>query len=233
MTRGAPRPAPGRVGVRYGESLLLRGLVWSYVAIWSLAAWRPLDRETWLLENGLVFVLAGVLVATHRRFAFSNLSHVLFFVFLVLHAVGAHYTYSLVPVGFTVQELLDLDRNHYDRLVHFGFGLLMSYPLRELGLRVVHLHGVWSFVGPPIAVLALSSFYEIIESWAARLGDPELGLAYVGAQGDVWDGQKDMTLAFAGTIVTMGLTAAWRRRTGREPYLGLRPSAGSPAKERT
>jgi putative membrane protein len=232
MSRGTSSAAV-HVGAHYGESPLLRGLVWGYVAIWSLAAYRPLDRETWLLENGLVFVLAGVLAATHRHFAFSNLSHVLFFVFLSLHAVGAHYTYSLVPIGFTVQELLDLDRNHYDRLVHFSFGLLLSYPLRELMLRIVHLHRVWSFVGPPIAVLALSSCYEIIESWAARVSDPELGMAYVGAQGDVWDGQKDMTLAFAGAIVTMGMTAAWRWRTEREPYLGRRRSAESPAKERT
>ncbi len=211
------------VGDRYGESRFLRRLVWAYVAIWGLAAIRPLDRETWLLENGLVFGLVGVLAATHRRFAFSNLSHVLFFVFLVLHAVGSHYTYSLVPIGFSVQEIFDLDRNHYDRLVHFCFGLLLAYPLREWMIRVVHLHRVFGYVGPLLAVLALSSVYEIIESWAARLGDPEVGIAYVGAQGDVWDGQKDMTLAFVGSSLAMGITALWRWRSGREPYLATRP----------
>ena len=222
MTAATSSRTTTLVGARYAESAFLRRMVWSYVAIWTLAALHPLDRETWLLENGLVFVLAGVLVATHRRFAFSNLSYSQFFVFLVLHAVGSHYTYSLVPIGFTVQELFELDRNHYDRLVHLAFGLLFAYPLRELMLRIVHLHRIWSYLGPPLAILALSSLYEIIESWAARLGDPELGIAYVGAQGDVWDGQKDMTLAFVGAIIAMGATAAWRWRTGREPYLARR-----------
>jgi putative membrane protein len=205
--------------VQYRESAFLRRLVWVYLAFWGLTAIQPVDRPTWLLENGLVFVLVGVLAASHRRFAFSSLSYVLFFLFLVLHAVGSHYTYSQVPLGFALQEMLDLERNHYDRLAHFAFGLLFAYPLRELMLRIVHLHRVWSYVGPPVTVLALGSIYEIIEAWAAQLADPELGMAYVGAQGDVWDGQKDMSLAFLGAVIAMGLTAAWRRRTGREPYL--------------
>ena len=80
------------------------------------------------------------------------------------------------------------------------------------------MHRIWAYVAPPLVVLSLGSLYEIIESWAARIADPELGTAYLGTQGDVWDGQKDMTLAFTGSLVAMGLTALWRRRTGSEPY---------------
>jgi putative membrane protein len=226
-----PASSPGWVGAHYRQSPLLRRLVWVYAVFWTALAIHPVDRETWLLENTLVFALAVALLATHRRFAFSNLSHVSLFAFLVLHAIGAHYTYSLVPAGFAVQEWLGLARNHYDRLVHFAFGLLLAYPIRELALRLAHLHRVWSYLGPVMVVLAFSSLYEIIESWAARVADPELGLAYVGAQGDAWDGQKDMTLALTGAMLAMGLTALWRHRTGREPYLGLRardPSAEPP-----
>jgi putative membrane protein len=207
------------VGVPWERNRLLRWLTGIYAVVWAVAAVAPLDRQTWLLENGLVFVLVGVLAVTHRRFAFSNVSIVLIFAFLALHAVGAHYTYSKVPVGDWVQSALDLSRNHYDRFVHFSFGLLLGYPLRELGLRVAHAHGIFSYAGPPVVVLALGAVYEIIESWAARITDPSVGLAYVGAQGDIWDGQKDMSLAFAGALIAMALTSLVRRRTGHEPYL--------------
>ncbi len=187
--------------------------------MWVVAAVAPVDRETWLLENGLVLVMVGVLAITHRRFAFSNLSYGLMFVFLLLHAMGAHYTYSAVPVGNWVRDLLGLERNPYDRLVHFSFGLLMGYPLREMTLRVVHVHRIWGYLAPPIVVLAMGAMYEIIESWAARAVNPAVGLAYVGAQGDVWDGQKDMTMAFTGSLLAMGVVALYRRATDHEPYL--------------
>lgn len=212
---GGPFP----VGVAYRENPVLRRLVWAYAFVWAVAAISPLDRGTWLLENGLVFLGVGLLVATHRRFAFSNVSYAMLFAFFVLHAVGAHYTYSAVPLGDWLKDLLGLERNHYDRFVHLAFGLLVAYPLRELCLRVVHVHRVWSFVAPPTMVLALSSGYEIIESWAARVAEPRVGIAYVGAQGDVWDGQKDMSLALLGAVTTMLLAAIHRRITGREPYL--------------
>jgi putative membrane protein len=180
----------------------------------------PVSRETWLLENVLVFVLAAALAATHRRFVFSNVSHASIFAFLMLHAVGSHYTYSAVPAGQWLQEAFDLSRNHYDRVVHFVFGLTFGYPLREMTLRVTHVHGGWSFVVPAISVLALSSTYEIIEWAAARTVDPEVGLAYVGAQGDVWDGQKDMTLALAGCLLALLAGQAYRRWNGHEAYIG-------------
>lgn len=213
------------MGARYGESPLVRALVWSYLAFWGLLAIAPLDRGDWLLENLLAFGLWIVLLATHRRFAFSRISYGLLFVFLVLHAFGAHYTYSKVPIGFWVQDWLHLGRNDYDRFVHLCFGLLLAYPMREGLLRLAHVHGAWSYIAPPAAVLTCSSLYEILESWAARIVSPELGIAYVGAQGDPWDGQKDMTLAFLGSLMAMALTALWRWRTGREPYtLGAGPA---------
>lgn len=218
------------VGRRLSENHLLQGLTLAYVLIFSWAAWAPLDRKTWALENLLVVGLLLGLAMAHRRFAFSNLSNVLLFSFLVLHVVGSHYTYSAVPIGDWARDLFGLSRNHYDRCVHFAFGWLLAYPLRELTLRRVHAHGVWSFVGPVIAVLALSGSYEILEWAAARVVDPEVGIAYVGAQGDVWDGQKDMTLALSGACIAMALTAWRRRRSGYEPYLRLATRAKHPKK---
>jgi putative membrane protein len=208
-----------RIGIPFAGNPLLRLLVAAFVVLWILAGLQPVDRQTWLLENVLALLLLAVLAATHRRFVFSDLSSLLIFAYLVLHVVGSHYTYSVVPAGEALRDLLGLDRNPYDRIVHFAFGLLLAYPIRELLLRTLHLHGRWGFAAPPVVVLALGSLYEILESWAARIVDPGVGLAFVGAQGDVWDGQKDMSLAFAGSVLAMALCALVRERTGREPYL--------------
>jgi putative membrane protein len=206
------------------DGRLQRRLAAGYALVWAVLAVAPLDRQTWLLENLLVFGFAAVLLALRGRFRFSNLSALLITAFLLLHVVGAHYTYSSVPIGLWVRDGLELSRNHYDRFVHFSFGLLMGYPLREIALRVVHAHRLWSTVVPLLAVLAVSSSYEILEAWAARVVDPGVGMAFVGAQGDVWDGQKDMTLALAGAIVAMAVTDAARRATGHEPYVRWLPA---------
>jgi putative membrane protein len=215
-----PSSAAHPVGVPFQRNPLLKRLAAIYLAIWLWSAIAPVSRSTWWMENMLVFVGLALLVWIHRRFVFSRLSYVLIFVFLSLHSVGTHYTYSAVPAGAWLAEPLGLARNPYDRFVHFMFGLLLTYPFRELALRVMHVHRVWSYIVPVLIILALSSFYEIIESWAAQLTAPETGLAFVGAQGDIWDGQKDMTLAFAGAILAMAMTALYRVRTQHEPYHG-------------
>ena len=216
-------PAP-RVATPFARNRPLQIGVAVYFALWALAAIEPWDRGAWLLENLLVFATWALLALTHRRFPFSNLSNALIGAFLLLHVVGSHYTYSAVPWTGWMQEVLGWSRNHYDRLVHFAFGLLLAYPFREISLRALHVHRGWSYVVPVLGVLSLSSGYEILEWWAARVVDPDVGIAFVGAQGDIWDGQKDMTLALGGALLAMACVAWWRRRTGHEPYLTLLPA---------
>ncbi len=182
-----------------------------YLLIWLVMAIAPLDRRDWFLENILSVALVSVLAATHRRFPFSLLSYGLMTVFLTLHTVAAHYTYSEVPAGSWLKELMALERNHFDRMAHFSFGLLMTYPLREFLVRTVPLTGVWSYLLPVAVLLALSGLFEIIESWVAQVVSPELGHAYLGTQGDIWDAQQDMTVALCGAILCMALTAALHR----------------------
>jgi len=208
-------------GTPIARNRFLQLLVALYAAAWGLGALEPVDRGTWLLENLLVVAFVGALVATHRRFVFSRLSYALIFVFLLLHVVGSHYTYSAVPAGAWVAEAFGLARNHYDRFVHLAFGALLAYPAREIVLRVMHVHRAWSYVVPVLTILALSSGYEMVEAWAARIVDPGVGIAFVGAQGDVWDGQKDMSLALGGAVLAMALTALARRGGRREPYVAL------------
>jgi putative membrane protein len=216
-----------RVGRRFAENRFLRALAGAYAGLWLAAAVAPLDRSDWLLENLLVFAAAALLVGTHRAFVFSNFSYLLIAVFLALHAMGAHYTYSLTPFGDWLAERFALARNPYDRLVHLAFGLLLAYPLHEIARRALHVHGAWSWVVPALAVVALSSSYEIVESWTARLVDPALGQAFLGAQGDEWDAQKDMSLALCGAAIALAAAALYCARSGREPWLWLRGADAS------
>jgi len=176
----------------------------------------PYDRADWLLENALLFAGVGVLVATRTALPLSRLSYTLVFVFMCLHAVGAHYTYSLVPydewfralTGRTLSSLTGTERNHYDRLVHFSYGLLLAYPAREVFLRVADVRGFWGYYLPLDVVMATSMLYELIEWGAASAFGGDLGTAYLGTQGDPWDAQKDMALATLGAIIAMVVTAA-------------------------
>jgi putative membrane protein len=175
----------------------------SYVVVWVLAAIRPLNRQDWLLENLLVFAVVPALVVTHRRFRFSNLSYCLITAFMTLHAIGAHYTYSEMPVGNWLRDDWQFNRNHYDRAVHFLFGLLICHPLWELLVRSLGLRHGWARVVAVHVVMAWSALYEIIEAVVARVVSPELGAAYNGTQGDIWDAQKDSACALAGAVICM------------------------------
>lgn len=197
--------------------LLLFGALWLGLAI------NPADREAWMLENALLVALGLGLWASHRKFLFSRVSYTLIFLFLCLHSLGSHYTYSLVPydewwkalTGETFNSLFGWERNHFDRLVHFCYGLLLAYPIREIFLRVAEVRGFWGYFLPLDFTLSTSAIYELIEWAAAAYFGGELGMAYLGTQGDVWDAHKDMALAGAGATLAMLITAGlnlWLQR---------------------
>lgn len=192
----------------------LQGMVAWLLLLWSVTAIEPWYPRDWLLENLLVFAYAALLVFTYRRFAFSNLSYGLFTVFLSLHLVGAHYTYAEVPFGHWLREALALQRNPYDRIVHFAFGLLVAVPFREVLLRAAGLKPSWVGFVTVTCVLGFSGFYECLEAATAMVVSPELGAAYLGTQGDEWDGTKDMMMAAAGAALAMAVVGAMRRRRG-------------------
>ena len=187
----------------FRKNRVLQGLVLWLIMIWVITAINPRYPKDWLIENLLVFVYAGLLIFTYRRFQFSNLSYVLFTVFLSLHLFGANYTYAETPLGFWLQPIFDFERNHYDRIVHFSYGLLCAYPFREIFLRQAKVIQSWSFFLAVMGILAFSAFYEVMEAVVAMLVSPELGAAYLGTQGDQWDAQKDSFLAFLGAIIAM------------------------------
>ena len=191
--------------------LILAG---SYVLLWILLAIHPVDRGDWFLENLLVFAAIAVVVLTYHKFQFSNVTYALIAVFLAVHAVGAHYTYAKVPAGFWLENWLHLSRNHFDRVIHFGFGILFVYPLQELLRRAASVRATWVPWLALAAVAASSSFFEILEAIIAQIVHPDLGVAYLGTQGDIWDAQKDMGAAILGGILaTIAISVV--RKTAR------------------
>lgn len=176
-----------------------------FVLFWVWAAVNPLYHDGWLLENFLVFIFVPIIILSFRYFRLSNISYTLITVFMILHVMGSHYTYAETPFGYLLQEWFHASRNMYDRLVHFSFGLLLSYPLREVFMRIASVRGFWSYYLPLELALAFSALYELIEWGVVVVVNPQAGLAFLGAQGDVWDAQKDMALAGLGALIAMGL----------------------------
>jgi putative membrane protein len=195
-----------------------------YTVLWIALAIDPHDRADWALENALVLAFGLGMWAAHKQFVFSRISYTLIFVFLCLHAVGAHYTYAEVPyngwwqalTGDSFNAMLGWERNHYDRLVHFSYGLLLAYPIREIFLRVAEVRGFWGYFLPLDFTLSTSAIFELFEWAAAEFFGGDLGVAYLGTQGDIWDAHKDMGLAALGAVVAMLVTLAINRRLQRD-----------------
>jgi putative membrane protein len=191
----------------------LSALGLALAAFWLLLAFDPHDRSDWLLENLLLVVFVAALAASHRALPLSRISYTMIWLFLLLHTVGAHYTYSLVPWADWLRALglpapAEGSRNHFDRIVHFSYGLLLAYPVREVFLRVADLRGFWGYFFPFDVTLSTSVVYELIEWASAEAFGGDLGVAFLGTQGDLWDAQKDMALAGLGALLAMLITAA-------------------------
>ncbi len=188
------------------------GLLLAFVAVFVALGIAPRYREDWLLENLLVLVAVPALVLGYRRLRFSDFAYTCLFAFFVLHEVGAHFTYSEVPW----REWLGLagadggapaGRNHFDRVVHFAYGLLVMPATFELFEARAAPRGLWRWLMPLLFLMAHSLIYELIEWVAALVFGGDLGAAYLGMQGDEWDAQKDMALATAGAVLGLLLVA--------------------------
>ena len=184
---------------------LLWGLLAWYLALSGWTAYRPVDPEFWAIASILPALVVAGLIAMHRWLPLSTASYVLITAFLSLHTIGVHYTYAEVPIGTWVDQSLHLGRNHFDRIVHFSFGFLLAYPMEEAFRLLAHARGWLLYYLPVMTVLGLSGLWEILESWVASAVHPELGITYLGSQGDVWDAQKDMAAAFYGALLCVVL----------------------------
>jgi putative membrane protein len=169
-------------------------------ALLVLSGIGPKDRYTWILEVAPILVAVPILVVTRRRFPLTPLAYRLIFLHAAILMLGGHYTYAEVPLGYWIKDVFGLARNHYDRIGHFAQGFVPAILAREVLLRKTRLEpGGWLFFLVTCVCMAISAFYEFIEWWTA-LASGEAAAAFLGTQGDVWDTQWDMFLAFVGAV---------------------------------
>jgi putative membrane protein len=183
-----------------------------YAASFIVLAIRPYDRWDWALENFFPISMLFAAIAVYPRFKFTRLSYYLLFIYLFVQSYGGHYTYALAPPFNWLRDEFHLSRNHYDRVAHFMLGFLMAIPIREILLRYVVASRRWMAFITAAIVLAIGAFYEFIEWWVAVLAWPELGDAFLGTQGDIWDSHWDMFLALVGAVCALALFMKWHDR---------------------
>lgn len=195
------QPAPGQGGRE--PALLLAAVVLALL----LSALRPYSYQIWFLEVAPVLLGLVLLVATRCSFPLTLLLYRLLALHALILIIGGHYAYARVPLGFWLQDLFELSRNHYDRLGHLAQGFIPAILTREILLRRSPLvPGKWLFFLVVSVCLAFSAFYEFIEWWVALLDD-QVSQDFLGSQGDVWDTHWDMFFALIGALVSQLLLA--------------------------
>ncbi len=183
----------------------------SFLALWSSTLIGTTDLKNWILENFLVFISLFLIIWNNKKYQFSDLSFVLFTVYICLHIYGSKYTYAENPFGYWLKDTLGFERNHYDRIVHFSFGFLLAYPMREAFISWFKFPTWVGWLLPIEITLSFSGMYELVEWAVADVFFPEQGMAYLGTQGDVWDAQKDMFLATLGAVLATSIISGLKK----------------------
>lgn len=183
-------------------ALLVLLLVICVATVWD----PPAGRFSWTLEVGPGLVGVAILAATYRTFRMSNLVYVFVFLHVLVLVYGGIYTYAHTPLGNWARDTFDLSRNHYDRVGHLALGFFPAPIIREIYLRLTTLtRGGWLYFTVCSVALAIGAFWELLEWWVTLLVASDVGQAFLGSQGDVWDAQWDMFLALVGAAVAQPL----------------------------
>ncbi|RUO58634.1 DUF2238 domain-containing protein [Pseudidiomarina insulisalsae] len=184
--------------------VIIATMVWSYI--------NPADRTVWWAEMVPIMAIFAGLAATYSKFRFSNTSYVLMSVLLILHTIGAHYTFANVPFAW-VTDTFGFERNHYDRIAHFTVGFY-AYPAAELLVRKQWARPACAMFFGLFFIMAVAAAYELIEWQFAVIEGGNAGIEFLGSQGDIWDAQKDILADTLGALFALALFAnsRWARQ---------------------
>lgn len=174
----------------------------------------PAGRVNWLLEVGPGLAGIIVLIALHRRLPMSHMVYFFVFLHMFILIYGGYYTYAETPLGNWAQEEFKLSRNHYDRVGHVALGVFPAFIIREVLLRKTPLRkGGWLYFIIISIVLSVAAFWELVEWWTTLLVAPDVGIVFLGSQGDIWDAQWDMFLALIGAMVALPILSRLHDRS--------------------
>ena len=170
--------------------------------LWS----PPAGRVSWLLEVGPGLLMIAAFAALYRRLPLSHFVYMGMFLHVLVLIYGGYYTYALTPLGDWAKQVFSLSRNPYDRVGHVALGVFPAFTIREVLLRETPLsRGGWLYFLVLCVVLAIAAFWELLEWWVTLLVAGDVGQAFLGSQGDVWDAQWDMLLALLGAALALPL----------------------------
>ncbi len=173
-----------------------------YIVVWTIMAIDPKYPQDWLLENVLIFLFFPFILWMDHKHQYTLPSLILLLIFASLHSLGSHYTYAEMEHFNVITEFFGFERNHFDRFVHLLFGLLVFRILFEMiASYAVSIKSALLFT--LTMIISISTLYEMLEWLAAVILHPELGMAFLGTQGDVWDAHKDTALAMTGALINI------------------------------
>lgn len=201
----------------FSKNRLLQFYLSAFLICWAGTFINTPNRTNWFTENTLTALFLSGLIISYRKFKFSDASYTFIFIYILLHIYGAEYTYAENPFGYWLKDTFHLGRNHYDRIVHCSFGLMMAYPMRDYFKNYFEWPSWVCWVLPCEITLSFSGMYELIEWLVADIFFPAEGDAYLGTQGDIWDAQKDMGIAFTGAVVAMVSTSIIKKLVKGKP----------------
>jgi putative membrane protein len=174
----------------------------------------PAGRISWLLEVGPGLAGIIILIVLYKRFPMSHMVYVCVFLHIFILIYGGYYTYAETPLGNWAKEAFGFSRNHYDRIGHIALGVFPAFIIREVLLRKTPLQrGGWLYFIIISIVLAVAAFWELLEWWVALLAASDVGTAFLGSQGDIWDAQWDMLLALVGAMVVLPILSGLHDRS--------------------
>jgi putative membrane protein len=199
---------PARGNLAYARTAIALTAVLALVCL--LTAWSPPSgRLNWALEVVPGLAIVAVMAAVYRRFPMSNLVYWGVFLHCLILVYGGYYTYANAPLGNWARDAFHLSRNHYDRIGHLALGFFPALTVREVLLRRTPLRpGGWLVFLVLAVILAIGAFWELIEWWTTLIVASDVGDAFLGSQGDVWDAQWDMFLALVGAAISLS-TMSW------------------------
>jgi putative membrane protein len=175
-------------------ALICLGTVWDPVA----------GRTSWMLEVGPGLAMVFGLLGLYRKMPLSHWVYAGVFLHVLILIYGGYYTYAATPLGNWAKEAFHLARNHYDRVGHLALGVFPAFLTKEILLRRTPLvRGGWLYFITLSIILAIAAFWELVEWWTTLIVASDVGTAFLGSQGDVWDAQWDMFLALAGAAVVL------------------------------
>lgn len=212
--------------VRTQKDLLIILLI-IFICILTWSAIHPRRVLTWFLEVFPALTGVIILIVTYKRFQFTTLVYVLILLHSIILMIGGHYTYARMPLFNYLRDILELSRNHYDRVGHFFQGFVPAIITREVLLRTSPLKkGKWLFFIIVCICLSISAMYEMIEWQYAVIKGGASAEEFLGSQGDIWDTQNDMAMALVGSLIALVTLSKYHDRL-LKPFMKNRLISGS------